>query len=62
MRSPRSDDIYCSGTITSESVPRDTYLITGEESNYKDTFQEGDYVYVNKGSSEGVKVGDEFSR
>ena len=29
------DDIYCSGTITNESVPRDTYVITGEESNYK---------------------------
>src|SRR5580700_7573641 len=55
------DDIYCSGTITSESVPRDTFLITGEESNYKVTFQEGDYVYINKGSSQGVKVGDQFS-
>jgi hypothetical protein len=55
------DDIYCSGTITSESVPHDTFLITGEESNYKVTFQEGDFVYVNKGSSQGVKVGDEFS-
>jgi hypothetical protein len=59
--STTQDDIYCSGTITSESVPRDTYLITGEGSNYKNTFQEGDYVYINKGSSQGVKVGDEFS-
>jgi len=55
------DDIYCSGTITSESVPHETYVITGEESNYKNTFQEGNYVYINKGSSQGVKVGDEFS-
>jgi hypothetical protein len=59
--STTQDDIYCSGVITSESVPNDTYLITGEESNYKNTFQEGDYVYINKGSSQGVKVGDEFS-
>ena len=55
------DDIYCSGTITNESVPRDTYVVTGEESNYKNTFQQGDYVYINKGSSQGVKVGDQFS-
>jgi hypothetical protein len=58
---PRPTDIYCSGTVTSESIPRDTYVITGEQSYYRITFHEGDYVYVNKGSSQGVKVGDEFS-
>lgn len=55
------DDMYCSGVVTTESMPRDTYLITGEGSSYKITFQEGDYVYINKGSSQGVKVGDQFS-
>ena len=58
---PFRKDIYCSGTITNESVPQDSYVITGEGSNYKITFQEGDYVYLNKGASQGVKVGDEFS-
>lgn len=55
------NDLYCSGVVTTESVPRDTYLITGEQSNYKLTFQEGDYVYINKGSNQGVKAGDEFT-
>jgi len=59
--STTQDDIYCSGTITSESVPQDTYVITGEESNFKPTFTEGNYVYINKGASQGVKVGDQFS-
>jgi hypothetical protein len=58
---PRSSDVYCSGLVTSESVPHDTYVITGEESSTKMTFDAGDYVYVNKGSDQGVKVGDEFS-
>ena len=58
---PRQSDIYCSGLVTSESIPRDTYVITGEQSYYRITFSEGDYVYVNKGSGQGVKVGDEFS-
>src|ERR1039457_5470223 len=58
---PRAGDIYCSGMVTSESVPQDTYVITGEQSATKITFDEGDYVYVNKGSSQGVKVGDEYS-
>jgi hypothetical protein len=60
-RVPTTSDIYCPGEITSEHVSQDTYVITGEQSNYRVTFQEGDYVYVNKGSSQGVKVGDEFS-
>lgn len=55
------DDIYCSGTITTESVPRDHYVVSGEESNLVNTFQEGAYVYINEGASHGVKVGDEFS-
>jgi hypothetical protein len=58
---PRHSDIYCSGTITTESVPHDTILITGEESNYRILFNQGDYVYINKGASQGVKIGDEFS-
>ncbi|HXO04111.1 MAG TPA: hypothetical protein VN884_00615 [Candidatus Sulfotelmatobacter sp.] len=58
---PIQNDLYCSGVVSSEAVPRDTYVITGEGSNTKITFQEGDYVFVNKGASQGVKVGDEFS-
>ena len=48
------DDIYCSGVISNESVPRDTYLISGEGSNIKNTFWEGEYIYVNKGANQGV--------
>ncbi|MGA7855908.1 MAG: hypothetical protein WCA15_21495 [Candidatus Acidiferrales bacterium] len=58
---PTQADLYCTGTITNESIPRDGYVITGEGSNYRITFDEGDYVYLNKGAAQGVKVGDEFS-
>ena len=54
------DDIYCSGVVTTESVPRETYLITGEDSSVKNAFVDGDYVYFNKGANQGVKVGDYF--
>ncbi len=57
---PSPGQLYCSGVVSTESVPRDTLLITGEQSVYKTTFEEGDYVYINKGSSQGVRVGDEF--
>jgi len=59
-RAPSSNDLDCSGIVTSEAVPRDTFVITGEESNYKITFWQGDIVYINKGSKQGVKVDDQF--
>jgi hypothetical protein len=58
---PDEKDLYCAGTITTEAVPRDTYLISGEESDNKIVFNTGDVVYINKGSNKGVKVGDQFS-
>jgi hypothetical protein len=58
---PIGNDLYCSGLVTTENIPRGSYVITGEGSNYKITFDQGDYVYIDRGSSQGVKVGDEFS-
>jgi len=58
---PYPNDVYCSGVVTTEAVPRDSYIITGEESNRDVVFSDHDYVFINKGSSKGVKVGDEFS-
>jgi hypothetical protein len=59
-RTPTDDQIYCSGIVTSDPVPTDTYVITGADSNVRTTFSQGKYVFINKGSSQGVKAGDEF--
>lgn len=53
-------DVYCSGMITNEAIPYDTYLISGEESSPTTMYAANNYVYINKGASQGVKVGDEF--
>jgi hypothetical protein len=58
---PFPNDVYCSGVVSSENVPRDNYIITGEESNTENVFNQNDYVFISKGASQGVKVGDEFS-
>ena len=58
---PNYADVYCSGAVTKESVSHDTYIVSGEESVRQATFAQGDYVYINKGSADGVKVGDQFS-
>ncbi len=64
QKSPRVPDyssIYCAGIVTNKSFPHDTYLISGEESNTKIRFAERDLVYLNKGSVQGVKEGDQYS-
>ncbi len=58
---PGYSSIYCAGFYTDQKVPDDTYLISGEQSNIKIIFSERDYVYINKGSNNGVRVGDQFS-
>jgi len=53
--------VYCSGFYTSEKVPDDLRLVSGEQSEYKLTFTAGDTVFLSKGASQGVKEGDRFS-
>src|SRR5262249_58844923 len=60
QQGPKTSDVYCSGLVTTERVPYDTYLVSGEQSNCKVSFEQGDVVYINKGSAQGAKVGDEF--
>lgn len=58
---PWNSSVYCSGFYSSDKVSDDLRLVTGEQSNYKITFTYGDFVYLSKGSSQGVKEGDRFS-
>jgi hypothetical protein len=60
QQAPTDGQLYCSGTVTSDAVPTDTYVITGEDSIYRIVFSEHKLVFLNKGASQGVKMGDEF--
>jgi hypothetical protein len=57
---PSESDVYCSGLATDQPVPTDAYLISGENSRYKNAFRQGDYVYINRGAEQGVRIGDVF--
>jgi hypothetical protein len=59
--SPDYSAVYCSSFVTDEKVSEDSYLISGEQSNSKVVFASGDVVYINKGSNQGIRVGDRFS-
>ncbi len=60
-KSPDYSAVYCSSFVSDEKISNDTVLISGQESNVKLLFSRGDYVYVNKGSAQGIHVGDRFS-
>jgi len=53
--------VYCSGFVSDPKVPDDIRVISGEQSNYKIIFSRGDFVYMNRGQQQGVKVGDVYS-
>jgi len=57
---PDYNMVNCSGFFTDQKLPGDYRLVSGEESNYKLTFTNGDYVYINRGQDKGVRVGDRF--
>jgi hypothetical protein len=53
-------DTYCAGMITNQAIPYDMYVISGQEADPQTVYSLGQYVYVSKGSADGVKVGDDF--
>ena len=53
--------VYCSGFVSDPKVPDDIRVISGEQSSYKLIYSRGDYVYMNRGQQQGVKIGDVFS-
>ena len=57
---PHDRDIYCAGGFTTAPPPSDTYVITGQESDARILFRQGDVVYINRGSKQGAQVGNEF--
>lgn len=59
--SPDYTAVYCSNFVSGDRVPDEMRLISGEESNVKVIFARGDYVFLNKGSAQGIHVGDRFS-
>ncbi len=58
---PDYSKVYCSGFVSDPKVPDDIRVISGEQSNYKIIFARGDYVYVNRGAQQGVKLGDVYA-
>jgi hypothetical protein len=55
-----AESVYCGGVVTTEHVNTDIYVVSGPEEQIRTTFPAGRDIYISRGSSQGVKVGDEF--
>ena len=58
---PIRSSVYCSGFYSAQRVSDEMRMVTGEQSEYKATFTEGDVVYLSLGSNKGVQPGDRYS-
>ncbi|MCU0239740.1 MAG: hypothetical protein MUC29_09875 [Pyrinomonadaceae bacterium] len=55
------NNLYCAGFIQTAQVNTNLEIVGGQEEQEKYNYVSGDYVYINAGTSQGVKVGDEYS-
>jgi LysM repeat protein len=53
-------DLYCAGFFSAEPVQQKAFVVGGEESETKALFSDRDVVYLNQGTSAGIKAGDEL--
>jgi len=53
-------DLYCSGLPTTQKIPTDAYVISGENASYMVTYFKGREVFINRGAAQGVRAGDGF--
>ncbi len=56
-----SNETYCGGFIQYAPAPNNLQIVGGEQEQEKYNYAQGDYVYINAGSQQGVTVGQEFS-
>lgn len=53
-------NLYCAGFIQYAPAPNDLQIIGGEEEQEQRIYGFGDYVYINAGSQNGVREGQEY--
>lgn len=54
-------DLYCAGFVQYVPAPINPEIIGGEQEQEQRVYAEGDFVYINAGSQQGIRVGQEFA-
>jgi hypothetical protein len=54
-------ELYCAGFIQYVPAPINPEIVGGEQEQEKRRYAQGDYVFINVGSQQGIKVGQDFA-
>lgn len=60
LRVAGKSSLYCAGYIRYQRLPHMPEIVGAEEEQEQHTFSEGDIVYINAGSQQGIKEGQNF--
>ena len=53
-------DIYCTGYISESSSWPDLQIVGAERENFKNSYEQGDVVYLDKGREQGIRPGQTY--
>jgi hypothetical protein len=60
MRVADKSRLYCAGYIKYQRLPKMPEIVGAQEEQEQRTFSDGDVVYLNRGSAQGIKEGQNF--
>jgi hypothetical protein len=55
------NELYCGGFIQYAPAPNNLQIVGGVEEQQQFTYTQGNYVYINAGTDQNIRVGQEFS-
>ena len=55
------NELYCGGYLEYTPGYGDPQIVGGEQEQEQNVYGEGDYIYLNRGSQDGLRPGDKFS-
>ena len=61
MNVAERNNVYCAGYITNTPINSSFGVVGADDEQEQNVYAQGDYVYLNQGANNGVKVGDMFS-
>lgn len=57
----RGNNLYCAGYISKTQITESPEIVGGEEEQEQYNYKQGDFIYLNAGAQQGVKIDDRYA-
>ncbi|MEP6923692.1 MAG: hypothetical protein ABI954_04435 [Pyrinomonadaceae bacterium] len=57
----QGNNLYCAGYISKNPIVESPEVVGGEQEQEQYTYKQGDYIYINAGTQQGVKIDDRYA-